>query len=204
VDTNKVGLGEAIAGISALALFVFMFLPWYGLGSVGGFDVSGLGGNANAWEVFSFVDILLFLIAAIVVGLVVAQAAERTPELPQPPALIIAALGVAALVLILFRLIVTPGVGEDVVDVDLSRKIGIFLGLIAAAGIAYGGWRAMSEPAGAGATGGPAGGSTAASSAPPPPPPSATADEQAPSPPADRPPPPPVDRPPASDEPPRA
>ena len=28
---------------------------------------------------------------------------------------------------------------------DVSRKIGVFLGLIAAVGIAYGGWRAMQE-----------------------------------------------------------
>lgn len=168
MDTNKVGTGEAIAAGSALALFLFMFLPWYGLGSVGGFDVSGVGGDASAWEIFSFVDILLFLIAVAVVGLVLAQAAESTPDLPRPPATIIAVLGGAAVVLILFRLIFAPDVGDDVVDVDLTRKIGIFLGLIAAAGIAYGGWRAMSETVARGPSGDAAG--TGASPVTPPPP----------------------------------
>lgn len=146
MDSSKLGVGEMIAGISGLALFVFMFLPWYGLDSVGGFGVSG--GDASAWEAFSFIDILLFLICVVVVGLVIVQLAESTPELPAPPSQVILVAGVVALVLILFRLIFTPGVdtgGLDI-DVDLGRKIGIFLGLIAAAGIAYGGWRAGSEP----------------------------------------------------------
>jgi len=145
VDSSKLGVGEIIAGIGGLALFVFMFLPWYGVDSIGGFGVSGA--DVNAWEAFSFVDILLFLVAVVVVGLVIVQMAESTPDMPAPPAQIITIAGVVALVLILFRLIFTPGFdanGLDI-DVDLGRKIGIFLGLIAAAGIAYGGWRATQE-----------------------------------------------------------
>jgi hypothetical protein len=171
VDSSKLGVGETIAGISGLALFVFMFLPWYGIDSVGGFGVGG--GDVSAWEAFSFIDILLFLVAVAVVGLVIVQLAESTPDMPAPPAQIIMVAGVVALVLILFRLIFTPGVdtgGLDI-DVDLGRKIGIFLGLIAAAGVAYGGWRAMSESVAAGS------GGAAASAAPPPPaPPTPTPD----------------------------
>jgi hypothetical protein len=168
VDSTKLGVGEIVAGISGLALFVFMFLPWYGVDAVGGFDVSGFDANVNAWEAFSFVDILLFLVAVVVVGLVVVQLAESTPELPSPPAQIILIAGIVALVLIVFRLIFTPGVdtaGVEV-DVDLGRKIGLFLGLIAAAGIVYGGWRAQNEPAAVAASGAaPSGAAGAASSA---------------------------------------
>jgi hypothetical protein len=170
VDSSKLGVGEIVAGISALALFLFMFLPWYGIDSVGGFGVGG--GDANAWEVFSFVDILLFLVVVAVVGLVLVQMAGSTPDMPSPPAQLIAIAGVVAFVLILFRLIFTPGIdtgGVDI-DVDLGRKIGIFLGLIASAGIAYGGWRGMNEPAAAG----PGVGGTSASAPPPPPPPAPT------------------------------
>ena len=148
MDSSKLGVGEIVAGISGLALFVFMFLPWYGIDSVAGFGVSA---DANAWEAFSFVDVVLFLVCVVVVGLVIVQLAETSPELPAPPARIITGAGVVALVLIVLRLIFTPGVdagGVDI-DVDLGRKIGIFLGLIAAAGIVYGGWRASNEaPAG--------------------------------------------------------
>jgi len=144
VDSSKLGVGEIVAGISGLALFVFMFLPWYGIDSVGGFGVSA---DASAWEAFSFIDILLFFVCVVVVGLVIVQMAETTPDMPAPPTQIIMIAGIVALVLILFRLVVTPGVdigGLDI-DVDLGRKIGVFLGLIAAAGIAYGGWRASQE-----------------------------------------------------------
>ena len=59
---------------------------------------------------------------------------DAMPELPQPPGLIIAGAGAFAVLLILFRLIVIPDGDVDVDGVDFSRKIGIFLGLIAAAG----------------------------------------------------------------------
>jgi hypothetical protein len=157
VDTSKVGVGETIAGFSALALFIFMFLPWYGIDAVGGFGVGDLGGDLSAWEAFSFIDILLFLAVVAVIGLVLAIAADATPELPVPAGQIIAIAGGIALILVLFRLIFAPGLDTSgfEIDVDLGRKFGIFLGLIATAGITYGGWRAMSEPVAAsdGATG---------------------------------------------------
>jgi hypothetical protein len=145
VDTGKLGVGEIVAGVSGLALFVFMFLPWYGIDSVGGIGLGG--GDLSAWEAFSFVDILLFLIAVIAVGLAIVGVAESTPELPAPPAQIIMVAGLVAVVLILLRLIFTPGVDTAGfgLEVELGRKIGIFLSLVAAAGIAYGGWRALGE-----------------------------------------------------------
>lgn len=145
MDSSKLGVGETIAGISGLLLFIFLFLPWYGIDSIGGFGIDGT--DVSAWEAFSFIDVLLFLVAIVVVGLVLVQLAETTPDLPRPPAQIVTVAGAVALVLILFRLIVAPGVDGDLgLDVDLGRKLGIFLALLAAAGITYGGWRAMNEP----------------------------------------------------------
>lgn len=146
MDTSKISFGEMIAGASALALFIFMLLPWYGASAkVGGFSASA---NRSAWGAFSFIDILLFLVILVAIGLVIARATGNVPELPQPPGLIVAGAGAFAVVLILFRLLVVPDGGVDVEGVDFSRKIGIFLGLIAAAGITFGGWTAMNERAG--------------------------------------------------------
>jgi hypothetical protein len=147
VDTSRISFGETVAAASAGLLFIVMFFPWYGASA----EVAGgkiQGGNANAWQSFSFIDILLFLAIAITLGLVIARAAGRIPsELPAPPGLIILVAGGVAVVLILFRIINTPG--EDVVgfgvQVDVGRKIGVFLGLIAAAALAFGGKLAMDE-----------------------------------------------------------
>ena len=84
-----------------------------------------------------------------------------------------AAVGIGAAIVVLIYLISPPGFptfGTDSgFDVDLSRKLGVYLGLIATLGIAAGGWMAMQEEAtafGAGADRAGTGGG------PPPPPPS--------------------------------
>ncbi|MBA3436545.1 MAG: hypothetical protein ACR2F4_03610 [Thermoleophilaceae bacterium] len=146
MDRSKISFGEMVAGASGLALFIFMFFPWYGLKS----EVEGLGDiegvNGNAWEFFSFIDILLLLVALLAVGMAVARAAGAMPsDLPAPAGMIVAVAGVLAVLLILFRLISAPDPDITGDAVDLSRKVGIFLGLIAAAGIAFGGYTAMNE-----------------------------------------------------------
>ena len=50
------------------------------------------------------------------------------------------------MLLILFRIVDPPSFGSyGGVSVDATLKVGIFLGLLAAAGIAYGGYSAMRE-----------------------------------------------------------
>jgi len=137
-----------VAGASGLALLIVMFFPWYGIKT----EFEGLGdiegANGNAWEVFSFIDIILFLVALVAIGMAVARAAGAMPsQLPAPAGTIVAAAGALALLLILFRLISAPDPDVTGDAVDLSRKIGIFLGLIAAAGITFGGYTAAKERA---------------------------------------------------------
>lgn len=147
MDTSRIGFGEMVAGVSAVLLFVFMFLPWFGVSEdTGGLQVSG---NATAWQSFSFIDILLFLVIVATIGLAVARAAGAVPsDLPVSPGLIVAGAGALAVLLILFRL-VNPPDGPEVIgaSIDVGRKIGIFFGLIAAAGITFGGYTAANERA---------------------------------------------------------
>ena len=57
---SRLSQGELIAGISGLALFVVLFLPWYGVDvNVAGFSASE---TASAWEAFDMTDIVLFLV----------------------------------------------------------------------------------------------------------------------------------------------
>jgi hypothetical protein len=150
VDTSRISFGEMVAAASGIALIVTLFLPWYGVEA----EVAGFGSesdSASAWEAMGFIDILLFLIAVLAIGMAAARAAGAMPaDLPAPPGLIVAAAGALAVVLVLFRIIDiphedVPAIIED--SVDFSRKIGAFLGLIAAGGIAFGGYTALNERA---------------------------------------------------------
>src|SRR3954453_12646535 len=92
-DRNRLNQGELIAGIAGLVLLIDLWFKWYGVKvSGGGGALSGflIGVSANAWEVFSLIDIILFLVAVIAIGLAVAKALDRLPEIPYPPAPIVA------------------------------------------------------------------------------------------------------------------
>lgn len=143
MDTSRLGRGEMIAAASAIALLLIMFIfSWFG--------VEGFG--ANAWESFSFIDIILFITILVAVGLAVMKANSQSPNLPVAGSALVAGLGILSVLLILFRIISPPDFGiGDVAEAfgggeaDIGREIGVFLGLLAAAGIAYGGWESMRE-----------------------------------------------------------
>jgi len=95
-----------VAGASGVALFICMFFPWYGIKTE--FDLGDLAGvNGNAWEFFSFIDIILFLIVLLAVGMALARATGAMRS-DLPAGTIVAAAGALALLLILFRLISAP------------------------------------------------------------------------------------------------
>jgi len=197
---DKLSPGEKISGGSAILLFVFMFFDWFGVevSGVGGFSGSVPGEGGSAWEALEFIPIILVI--AIVAALVMAglRLADSPAEPPVPMSTIVTALGVISVLLILFRIVDPPTFASfGGVSVDATLSVGIFLGLIAAGGIAYGGYSTMREE---GITFGDAadrlssGGSTPppTSVATPPPPPQQPSSQAPPPPPSSPPPPPPA------------
>jgi uncharacterized membrane protein YhaH (DUF805 family) len=202
MELDRLSLGEKIAAASAILLFVFMFFDWFGaeVSSVTGFSGEVPGGG-NAWESLDIIP--LFLMAAVVVALGVAVIRLTDADFEPPVSInaVVAALGGFAALLIAYRILDAPGGGDfGGVTVDTTLKLGIFLALIAAGGIAYGGYSAMREE---GMTFGDAadrlsgdggsGGSQPSAGGPPPPPPSG---QQPPAPPQSQSPPPPPPPPP--------
>ena len=161
MDTSRLTSGDLSAGIGGIVLLVSLWLNWYGI-SV---DVAGFSAEASAsgWEVFSTIDIILFVIAAAAIALVVLKALGQVPA-DVPEAVVLLALGGLAVLLILYRLIDTPAPSDLPEQVDVTRELGLFIGLIGAAGIAWGGWRANIEAPRA---------RPAETTSPPPPPPAA-------------------------------
>ena len=172
MDINKLNSGEKLAGVAGIALLLIMFIfDWFTVDAGFGFEFGG-----NAWDTMELIRFILLLASISAIALAVTAASQTDVDLPVALSAITAGLGILSVVLIAFRIISPPDGGAgDLVDV--GRGIGVFLGLIAAGGVAAGGWMAMQEE-GASFTGPPSGGT-----APPPPPPP---------PPAHSPPPPPA------------
>jgi hypothetical protein len=147
MDVDRLRRGELIAGVAGLALFIIMFFSWFGApeieGAPAGLDIEGIAEAAgvdttfNAWQAFDLIDIILLITVIAAVGLAVASAMARTVSLPVAASAVTAGLGILSTLLIIYRLIDPPS--------DLDREFGVFLGLIAAAAITYGGWLSMQE-----------------------------------------------------------
>jgi hypothetical protein len=182
VDVDKLSTGEKVSAVSAVLLFIFMFFDWFSVEVSGGNGILSASAGGSAWDALDYIPIFLVITIVAAIGVAVV----RLTETPFEPAIsvnaVIAVLGGISFLLILYRIVDAPGAGTfPGVSVDVSPAVGIFLGLIAAAGIAYGGYRAMQEEGSSfadvgdrlsGAGPAPRGGSA---TTPPPPPPSSAA-----------------------------
>lgn len=145
---DRLNRGEAIALIAAILLFVVMFFSWYGSevsGQVGTIDFgSGAGAGGSAWATLEGVSLILMLTIAVTVGAALLRLLGSKWEPAIPPSAAVAVLGGLSFLLILLRIVFPPDFGAlGGVAVSATPELGIFLGLVAAAGIAYGGYRAM-------------------------------------------------------------
>src|SRR5262245_18591985 len=131
MDLSRLRTGEWIAGVCGAALFVVMFLPWFGApGAIGEAleQVGGVDTTLNAWQAFDFIDLVLMLAVISGVGLAVLAAAQPNLQLPVAASAITSGIGIIGAVFVLYRILDPVG--------DLDREIGLYLGLAAVAGIA--------------------------------------------------------------------
>ena len=155
MDTGNLGRGAMIAGISGVLLFIFMFFAWYGAPDVVDEAVEqaqqaaeALGVDApaveeadttvNAWESFDFTDLILLLAVLVSVGLAAMTLMGNSASLPVAGSALTCGIGALAFLFVLYRTIDPPADGLD-------REIGLWLGLLATAGIAVGGYMGMQE-----------------------------------------------------------
>jgi len=139
---GRLSQGQLIAGIGAIVLLVAMFLPW--IGTSGPSVPAGIqlpsgvstSSSENVWK-GSTLDIYLLItvfVAAMPVLLALTDSSEEFSFVSAATFL----LGSVAVILIAAFLTVDFPDGAD-------RKIGAFIGLVAAIAIAFGGFRAMQE-----------------------------------------------------------
>jgi hypothetical protein len=149
METSRLGRGEMIAAVSAVVLFIVMFLGWFKFpdeinGQATGVDIAAAAGvdtTFNAWQSYDFTDLILLLTIIVTIGTTVSAAMAREIALPVAASALVAGLGILSFVFVGWSIINTPSSGP----IDLDRGIWVFIGLILTAGIAYGGYVSMQE-----------------------------------------------------------
>ena len=121
-DPGRISPGETIAGAAGIGLFLFLFFHWF----------TGL----SAWSAFDVIDFVLAAIAIVAVG-VAGGRAMGNDIFGSNTGLVLTLLGVVASSMILTFVLEGDG-----------RKIGLYLALISALALAYGGWRTLNEAPG--------------------------------------------------------
>ena len=148
MSLDRLSNGEKIAGVSAILLFVFMFFHWFGSEGSGELQLFSVG--RNAWEALDYIPIVL----VITIVATLAVAALRLTNAVLMPLILanaaVANLGIVSMLLILFRILDPPNFGSfrevwGNITIEGMVQFPIFLALLAAAGIAFGGCLAMRE-----------------------------------------------------------
>jgi hypothetical protein len=155
VDLSKLSTADKVIAGSAIALFIFMFFPWF---SVPGSDVIG-GVDFNGYDVGFLWGTFPMLLGLTMLALVAIRAFSPDTDLPELPfsyGQLQMGLGVLAAFLVVLKLLV----GEDIAGFDLDRSVGLFLAVVAALGLGAGGFLKMREGEDAAPAGPAAGGDT--------------------------------------------
>lgn len=147
---DRLNRGEAVAMLSAVALFVVMFLDWFGYsgeqsGNLLGY-LSLFLDSSNAWQAMDVIPFALELTIAVAVGagLLTLFDSEWKPAIP--PSAAVTVLGGLSLLLILYRIVDPPGLADiGGISINAHPRLGAYLGLAASAGIACGGYTATRQ-----------------------------------------------------------
>ena len=135
------------AALASIALFISMFLPWYQQNGVAKTGIESR--NLDAFQVFSFVEAAVLLVAMALIYMLFARAEGREFDMPGGDGTIVFLAGLWTGALLIFRLFDKPGISSHGVAGNVGVQWGIFFALAAAGLIAYSGSRMRAARAGA-------------------------------------------------------
>ena len=140
---SRLRTGELIALVAAIALALLLAADWFFLSTpdarVGAHE-SGI--RSLGW----FAELLILAAILLALALAFFTATQRAATaFPVVLSVLTTAFGGLAFLAILLRLILQPGLGVGAGNADVDIEVPAYLGLIAAAAIAYGGWRTMAD-----------------------------------------------------------
>ncbi len=144
VRRPRIYRGELTSAVSALALLVLMFLTkWYGVAGVPDPSAArpAVSTAQDAWNGLSVVRWVMLITILAALGSVVLHASQRSHGTRTDTSQVLAALGSLTSVLLLYRVLIDLPQATKVID----QKLGAFLGLMCALGIALGGFESVGE-----------------------------------------------------------
>ncbi len=149
-DISRLRRSDQIIAGGAIAFFIFLFFfKWYGGSASSPVGGVSLGNSLNGWHSFTNSRWIWLITIAVSLGMVALTAAQREIESPVQLSVLVAGLGALSTIFIIYRIIHHPSGGGSStfglahVSYSYGIKIGIWLGLIAAVAITYGGYLAM-------------------------------------------------------------
>ena len=134
MDLSKLTTSDRLILGGGIVYLIAMFLPWWGIDT-------GFGDYANnGWDYFlgGWVPLVLILIMAVHVAVTRFSPDTKIPDLPVPWSQAYLVAGVVAAVIVVLRLIVPSDECAGGFCIDLDRKFGIIIAVIAAICVAAG------------------------------------------------------------------
>jgi hypothetical protein len=133
--------GEVLSAASAVLLLVVMFaFAWYGVDGIPG-RTSRLVYAENAWHGLTLIRWLMLVTIAVSVGSLLLHFSQRAHGGRTETGVAVTLLGTITSAVLIYRVLIVLPSSEQVVD----QKLGAFLGLVCALGVAYGGLASLRE-----------------------------------------------------------
>jgi hypothetical protein len=150
-DVTRLRRSDRIIGIGAVLFFIFLFFfKWYGFSSnaptIAGVNVSGAY-SFNGWHTFTNSRWIWLITIVVALAAVAVSMGMMKLNSPVQPGVLVAGLGALSSLLIVYRILDHPHASASFggVHTSVGIKIGIWLGLIAAAMVTYGGYLGMQD-----------------------------------------------------------
>ncbi|MGP0103476.1 MAG: hypothetical protein ACLPUT_17865 [Solirubrobacteraceae bacterium] len=151
-DISRLRRSDRIIGGSAIAFLIFLFIfKWYGVSSSASIGGVSYSSSANGWHTFTNSRWIWIITIVVALGAVAISAGVLELKSPVQPSVLVAGLGALSVIFIVYRILDHPSAGASgtIAGVHYSAsagiKIGIWLGLIAAVGVTYGGYLGMQD-----------------------------------------------------------
>jgi hypothetical protein len=142
--TPQVMVGELVSAASGLLLLIVMFVTeWYGVAGVPdpSFARPAISTAENGWDGLTITRWVLVATIVAAIGSVLLHISQREHGTKTDTSRLVAGLGAVSAALLTYRVLIALPQDGKVID----QKLGAFLGLLCALGIAWGGYESVRQ-----------------------------------------------------------